>query len=195
MSASQQAPDHHDQNSNMAEKHRVRNSTGQKSNSVGSSSYIYKTTTTEEGVSKIDITGEAGKPLIFPRRLDDNQRDIANRYLRPLRPEQRQQVLDELEGRFQAEQKGMRPVYDIMSFLAKLCKLAQSDEFEPNLGSKVMESRRARNDERRRRKRQNTKTKPTEAEREKRQAMAQEGILSMRHALGTSKSASASADS
>ena len=132
---------HHDQNSNMDHQDQVRNSTDQKSNSVGSSSNNnkYKTTTTSGEVSKIDISGEGGKPLVYPKRLGDNQRDIANRYLRPLEPAQRQQILDELEGRFQAEQKGMKPVYDEISFLIRLCKRAQAGEFQPNLGLNVAE--------------------------------------------------------
>ena len=77
-------------------------------------------------------------------RLCDNQRDIANRYLRALSPAQRQPILDELEGRFQAEQKGMKPVYDEISFLIRLCELTKSGEFLPNLGIKVREARRVR---------------------------------------------------
>ncbi len=63
------------------------------------------------------------------RRLGDNQRDIANRYLSTLSPADRQPILDELEGRFQAEQKGMKPVYDEISFLFRLCELMKSGEF------------------------------------------------------------------
>ncbi len=59
---------HHDQNSNMGKERRVRNSTGQKSNSVGSSSYINKTTTTSFGkVSKIRHHRGGGQTAGLPQ--------------------------------------------------------------------------------------------------------------------------------
>ena len=93
-----------------------------------SSSYLYKKTTTQTGMSKFDIAGEDGRPLIYPRRLGEDHREIANRHLGALSPEQRQPILDELEGRLQAEQRGMKPVYDEISFLISLCKLAKKWE-------------------------------------------------------------------
>jgi hypothetical protein len=193
---------HHDQNSNMDQQDRVRNSTGQKSNSVGNSSSNnnkYKTTTKSGEVSKIDINGEGGKPLVYPKRLGDNQRDIANRYLGPLEPAQRQQILDELEGRFQAEQKGMKPVYDEISFLIRLCKRAQAGEFQPNLGLNVADARRARKAAQQCRAQQHTSTAPKESEsrRQRRLAIAQERLMNMRQVLGSpqaSKSASTADD-
>ena len=55
--------------------------------------------------------------------------------------EDRQLVLDELQGRLESEQKGMKPVYDELRFLHSLCKAAQQGEFVPNLGIKVAEAR------------------------------------------------------
>jgi len=135
----------HDQNSNSVED-RVRKSNAQKSNS-GSSSYINKnTTTTKTGeTSNSVLTGKDNKPLIYPARLGDNHREIAVRYLRTLAPDQRQPVLDELEGRFQAEGKGMNPVYDAMSFLNSLCKKMKQGKFIPNLGIDVRNRRQVRN--------------------------------------------------
>ena len=60
---------------------------------------------------------------------DDNHRDIAARYLSELAPDQRQPILDELEGRFRAEGKGMKPVYDEISFLHALCKQVEQGKF------------------------------------------------------------------
>ncbi len=136
---------HHDQNSNLAGD-RVRNSNAQKSNSGScSSSYINKTTTTNTGKpSNFALTGEDNQPLVYPRRLCDNHREIAARYLSALAPEQRQPVLDELAGRFQAEEKGMNPVYDEISFLHSLCKLMGQGKFIPKLGVKVRNRRRER---------------------------------------------------
>ncbi len=133
---------HHDQNSNAAG-NRVRNSSVQKSNSGSCSSYINKTTTTHTGaLSNFSHTAEDDPPLAYPPRLCDNHREIAARYLSTLAPEQRQPILDELEGRFQAEEKGMKPVYDEVSFLHSLCKLMIQGKFQANLGIKVRNRRR-----------------------------------------------------
>ncbi|MEL0585494.1 MAG: STY4528 family pathogenicity island replication protein [Candidatus Thiodiazotropha sp. (ex. Lucinoma kazani)] len=179
----------HDQKSNMDKQHRVRKSTHQKSNPV-SRDYPHQSTSSSGKLSKFDLGGEEDKPLIYPKRLGDNQRDITNRYLRPLAPEQRQQLLDELEGRFQAEQKGMKPVYDEISFLVRLCKLAMAGEFQPNLGIKVAESRRARDAIHQRRSKQGTQQAPkeTEAQRQQRLAVAQDRIMAMRKVLGSPQS-------
>jgi len=63
------------------------------------------------------------------------------RYLSELTPEQRQPILDELEGRFRAESKGMKPVYDEVSFLHSLCNRVRRGKFQPNLGIKVRDGR------------------------------------------------------
>ena len=178
---------HHDQKSNTAESH-VRKSNAQKSNSGCSSSSNNKKTTTTSGKdsSKFMHTGEHGKPLVYPRRLSDNQCEIANRYLYKLDPEDRQPILDELEGRFQAEQRGMKPVYDEISFLFRLCELMKSGEFVPNLGIKVRDARRAREIQRQQAARQDTATEPkeTEEQRQRGMALAKERLDEMRKALG-----------
>jgi hypothetical protein len=134
---SQNGADHHDQNSNTAED-RVRNSNS-------GSSYIYKTTTTPAvRVSNFALAGKDNQPLVYPACLCDNHREIAARYLSALAPEQRQPVLDELAGRFLAEQKGMKPVYDEVSFLHSLCKQMAQGKFLPNLGIKVRDGRQGR---------------------------------------------------
>jgi hypothetical protein len=117
----------------------------QNSNSGCSSSYINKTTTTKtEGLSNFTLTGEGNQPLVYPARLCDNHRELAARYLSALAPEQRQPVLDELAGRFLAEAKGMKPVYDEISFLHSLCKQMGQGKFLPNLGVKVRDGRQER---------------------------------------------------
>jgi len=78
-----------------------------------SSSYLYKTTTTtpttqEEKRHKFGIAGENNAPLIYPKRLCDNQRGLADRYLATVSAQSRQAILDELEGRFRAGKKGCR---------------------------------------------------------------------------------------
>jgi hypothetical protein len=181
-----QTRDRHDQNSNSVET-RVRKSNGQKSNSGCSSNNNKKTTTTSgEASSKFVPVGEHGEPLVYPRRLGDNQRDIANRYLFTLAPEDRQPILDELEGRFQAELKGMKPVYDEISFLIRLCELMKSGEFVPNLGIKVRDVRRAMEAHRQQASCCDTATEPkeTDEQRHKRMALAKVRMDEMRKALG-----------
>jgi hypothetical protein len=132
---------HHDQNSNTVGSH-AQNLRAQKS-TPSSSSYINKTTTTTPSgeLSNFAHPGENQQPLVYPARLSDNHREIAARYLSALAPEQRQPILDELEGRFRAEAKGMQPVYDAISFLHSLCKQMRSGKFQPNLGIKVRDGR------------------------------------------------------
>ncbi|MES9988226.1 MAG: STY4528 family pathogenicity island replication protein [Candidatus Thiodiazotropha endolucinida] len=182
-----QARDHRDQNSNSVEI-RVQKSNAHKSNSGCSSSNNKTTTTTTtsgEDASKFMHAGEQGEPLVYPRRLGENQRDIANRYLSKLAPADRQPILDELEGRFQAEQKGMKPVYDEISFLFRLCERMKSGEFVPNLGIKVRDARHAREIQRQQVARQDTATEPkeTEEQRQKRMALAKVRMDEMRKAL------------
>ena len=108
------------------------------------SSYINKTTTKKtEGKRRI-LHARKSEPLVYPERLCDNHRELAARYLSALVPDQRQPVLDELEGRFQAEKKGMKPVYDEIRFLHSLCKLMRQGKFQPNLGIKVRDQRHER---------------------------------------------------
>lgn len=179
-------PEGHDQISNPV-KNGVQNSRVEDSNSCCSSKNKKTTTTLTETHSKFEVADEAGRPLVYPRRLSDNQREIAGRYLHRLPPASRQAVLDELEGRFQAELRGMKPVYDEIRFLARLCELARSGEFHPNLGIKVREARRAQELSRQRAAQRAASTpKETEAEREKRLAEAQRRLADMRKLLGMS---------
>jgi len=174
---------HHDQNSNTA-RDRVRNSRAQKSNSSSSSKYI-NTTTTTGGSSNIELTREDGQPLVYPARLSDNHRDIATRYLSKLQPDQRQPILDELEGRFRAEGKGMKPVYDEISFLYSLCKRVRRGEFQPNLGIKVRDGRcqEEQSDPKRLPLPVSQPPEETEARRQQRKAICQAEIAKMRTLL------------
>jgi hypothetical protein len=177
---------HHDQNSN-TERGRVRNLNAQNSNSVGSSSYINKTTTTQASEpSKFVLTGEDNQPLVYPVRLCDNHRDIADRYLSALAPEQRQPVLDELEGRFRAEAKGMNPVYDELSFLHALCKQMGEGKFLPNLGVKVRDGRQGRkkSDQSVSPTASSQRSRETDEQRRKRKAGGKAQIAEMRKLLG-----------
>ena len=131
--------DHRDQNSK-ADDTRLQISNPQNSKTGSCSSYIYKTTTTQTTeAAKFD--GHAESSLIYPKRLSENQRELANRYLNTVSEEVRQSILDELEGRFRSEQKGMKPLYDEMRFLHYLCRAANKGEFVPNLGIKVRDER------------------------------------------------------
>jgi len=119
-----------------------------------SSDYKKTTTTTttpntnneRKGFSDSDqpIPLPSDQTLIYPPRLSENQKHLADRYLAMIDPDDRQLVLDELQGRLASEQKGMKPVYDELRFLHSLCKAAQQGEFVPNLGIKVVEARQER---------------------------------------------------
>ena len=175
----QQTNSDHDQNMNMDH--------DQNMNTVCSSSYINnKKTTTETTVSKFDLADEDGWPLVYPRRLSDSHRELANSYLASLAPAQRQPVLDELEGRLQAEQKGMKPVYDEISFLISLCNLTKQGKFQPNLGIKVRAHRLECEAIRQRARAAAAISPETKEQREKRQAEGQARLTSMRRALGKS---------
>ncbi len=112
----------------------------------------YKTTTTTTPTQNSNSTETAlaadsplsDQPLIYPPRLSDNQKLLADRYLGMIAPENRQSVLDELQGRLDSEQRGMKPVYDELRFLHSLCKAVDKGEFIPNLGIKVAEARLSR---------------------------------------------------
>jgi len=85
------------------------------------------------------VCGKGNAPLIYPRRLSDNQRDLADRYLSSISPDQRQAILDGLEGRIRSEQCGMKLLYDELSFLHSLCKALKNGEFKSNPRIKVLE--------------------------------------------------------
>lgn len=138
---SEDAADHRDQNSK-ADETGLQFSNPQNSKSSSCSSYINKTTTTKT-TDEIKIAGplDGEQALIYPRRLSENQRELADRYLKSVPAISRQSILDELEGRFRSEQKGMKPVYDEMRFLHFLCRAANKGEFVPNLGIKVRDER------------------------------------------------------
>ena len=162
----------------------------QNMNLVCSSSYknITTTTTTQTGGrSKFELGDEANRPLVYPPRLCDKQREIADRHLSDLAPEQRQPILDELEGRFRAEAKGMRPVYDELSFLHALCELTRQGKFQPNLGLKVHEERTRQNPSGPivQAKRSSAREKENETQHRKRMADGKAGIERLRQQLGS----------
>ncbi len=109
-----------------------------------SSSYINKTTTNNSERKNFVLHGAGNMSLVYPRRLSDNQRELADRYLSIVPLDQRQAILDELEGRIRSEQRGMKPLYDELSFLHALCKALKNGKFKSNLGIKVHEERAAR---------------------------------------------------
>ncbi|MCP5443243.1 MAG: helix-turn-helix domain-containing protein [Chromatiaceae bacterium] len=170
--------------------HRLRNLSPQKSKSVGSSSYIKTTTTTKTEDSKKTAREANEDPqlatLVYPRRLDDNQRAMAARYLAVVPPDQRQSVLDELEGRFQAEQQGAKPVYDELRYLHQLCAQVNSGGFLPNLSLKVQgeRTRRTKEAEERRQQAQAEQQARREATQQSRSARGESSLAEMRRMLG-----------
>jgi len=173
-----------DQNQNS----KVDEKTDYSSGSSCSSHYKNTTTTTATTNSNSEEIHfpENSKALIYPARLSDNQKSLADRYLAMVDPDDRQFVLDELQGRLASEQRGMQPVYDELRFLHSLCKAAQRDEFVPNLGIKVAE---ARLKHRQQPAILNDVKKKTETveEKENSRAYAREQLSILRESLGSNK--------
>lgn len=84
------------------------------------------------------------RSLIYPRRLSEEQRKVADRLLNQFSVNEQQRLLDEMEGRIRAEQQGMAPVFDELNFLNTLCKTLKKGTFKYNLGIKVHDERQAR---------------------------------------------------
>ena len=82
--------------------------------------------------------------MIYPKRLSTGQRVLVDRYLETIPADQRQPVLDELEGRIRIEKQGAKAVYDEPRYIARLCREVSADSFTPNLGVKVSEHREQR---------------------------------------------------
>lgn len=113
------------------EAHRVRIS-----KSVGSSSNNKSTTTTTPNGLSADC-----KKLEFPSRLNAAHRVLALKHLKRVAADQRQALLDELEGRLRAERYGAKPVWDAIQYLARLCECALGGTFHANLGVAVAAER------------------------------------------------------
>jgi len=107
-----------------------------------------KTTTTGRLKFELPAAVDDDPVLVFPNRFSANQRDLAARHLSAVPVPLRQCILDETEGRFRAERRGMPAVYDDLRFLAALCRAALRGEFEANLGLKVAAERQAQQAER-----------------------------------------------
>jgi len=157
-SSSKSSTNHQGQNLNTV--NRVQNLHPQNLKVSSGSSYINITTTKNNDQKIFEVDKEDDQLLIYPKRLSDNQCELADRYLSIVPPDQRQAVLDELEGRIRSEQRGMTPLYDELSFLHSLCNALRNGEFKFNLGIKVQEERIAREKERQNRKKQLTDQSP-----------------------------------
>lgn len=153
--------------SNQDQNSKAVNRDPQKSKSaLRSSSSKYKNTTTTTPTDTKDSARETEslESLIVPPRLKDNQRALAARYLGTIPVEHRQPVLDELAGRFLAEQHGAKPVYDELRYLHHLCVQVNRGGFVPNLGLKVQAER-----DRRRREAERLREEAAERERERKE--------------------------
>jgi hypothetical protein len=156
----------------------------QKSKSVPRSSRYINTTTTTPTDSKDSARETVSlESLIVPPRLKDNQRALAARYLGTIPVEHRQPVLDELAGRFLAEQHGAKPVYDELRYLHHLCVQVNRGGFVPNLGLKVQAER-----DRRRHEAERLREEAAERERERKERAerppAENPIAEIRKLLG-----------
>jgi hypothetical protein len=101
-----------------------------------------------------DKTQDEAQNLIYPKRLNANQRDLVDRYLTAIPADQRQPVLDELEGRIRSEKHGAKVVYDEARYLGCLCREVNAGRFQANLGIDVQQHRQLRRSELARRREQ-----------------------------------------
>jgi hypothetical protein len=150
----------------------------------GCSSSTLKTTTTTTHKLDTPMVALCEIPLIFPARLSENQKALAEQYLVQLPMPLRQALLDELIGRLQAESYGAKPLYDELRFLHALCRAAKQGDFVPNLGLKVAEARLQRHAHT-----QSDRTSPpqpptSDADRQAQKRAAQEHLRSMLQNLG-----------
>jgi hypothetical protein len=114
----------------------------QNSTAASCSSKKLKTTTTTNTQSENSARETSRlEELIYPRRLQSNERALAARYLAQVLADQRQAVLVELEGRLQAERQGAGPVYDVLRYLHQLCVAVNRGGLLPNLGLKIQSER------------------------------------------------------
>jgi hypothetical protein len=168
------------------DEYQVRNSRLQDSKSEASSSYINTTTTTASMKSRESNAEQELEALIYPHRLTASQRKFAARSLANIPAAQRQSVLDELEGRFRAEQRGAKPVYDELRYLHHLCTRVNAGGFHPNLSLKVQaeRERRVRDAEQRRQEAQALEEDRRRRQQRARNSSAESPLAEARKALG-----------
>jgi len=115
--------------------------------SVGSSSYKTKTTTTTTTTPSVNPPA-AHKPapawaeIHFPPQLSPNEIILAKTYLGRLPWGQRQDILDELQGRLGSAGHSGQPIRNPIGYLAQLCNAVRTEAFQ--LTSAGLHARQAR---------------------------------------------------
>ena len=79
--------------------------------------------------------------LFFPDGISANERDLALMYLKPIPLGQRQDVLDEWNGRLQSAINRNAPIDNPIGYLATLCRRSKSGEFQLTIGLRVRDKR------------------------------------------------------
>lgn len=149
-SGAERTRSHQDQNSK-AEAKNPQNSKSATCSSSSNNKNKNTTTITPRARNAPPHYAVALDALVFPARLEANQRSLAARYLAMIPEDQHQAVLDELAGRLRAEQRGAAPVYDEMSYLYRLCLKVNRGTFHPNHALKVQGERERQREEAERR--------------------------------------------
>ncbi|MES9927669.1 MAG: STY4528 family pathogenicity island replication protein [Candidatus Thiodiazotropha sp. 6PDIVS] len=93
--------------------------------------------TSSENIARTD-------ELYFPDDISANERDLALMYLKPIPINQRQDVLDEWNGRLLSATNRNAPIDNPIGYLATLCRRAKSDEFQLTIGLRVRDKREQR---------------------------------------------------
>ena len=104
-----------------------------------SSSNNINTITTCSSTPSENISPDSN--LYFPDGISANERDLALMYLKPIPLDQRQDVLDEWNGRLQSATNRNAPIDNPIGYLATLCRRAKSGEFQLTIGLRIRDKR------------------------------------------------------
>ena len=109
---------------------------------------IYKKTTTTNPISttggefKGDQPDTVPQALHFPFQLSASERVLAMAYLEQIPDSERQQVLDELQGRIQQAAKTDKPIRNPVGYLVQLCHVVQEHRFQfTSIGLQIQQAR------------------------------------------------------
>ena len=115
---------------------------------VHCSSCIYKKTTTTNPILTIGGEFKGDHPdtvphaLHFPSQLSASERVLAMTYLEQIPDSERQQVLDELQGRIQQATNTGKPIRNPVGYLVQLCHAVQEHRFQfTSIGLQIQQAR------------------------------------------------------
>ena len=107
---------------------------------------------------RVSVSTAAEDVLHLPPQLTANDQVLAQLYLEPIPQPQRQNVLDELQGRIQQAAQNGKPIRNPVGYLVQLCHAAQQHHFQfTDVGLQVQKTRQSQQEMK---ERSSTKPKP-----------------------------------